>query len=99
MSGCDFVVLRPSMIVPIAAFEAIAALERAGHSVVLDGLDILVERGKGMSPLDPASLAELRRWKPHCRMLLAYVADDRHLREKRASRYRASDVKMEPRDA
>jgi hypothetical protein len=71
-----FVWLKPAMAVPLAAFEAIAAFERLGHRVLLDGPNVVVEQGRGAPALDDEMLATLRRWKPHVRMLLAYTPSD-----------------------
>lgn len=71
-----FVHLRHGLIVPVEAVEAALAIERAGHRLRLDGPDLFVEPN---GALDPHDLEQLRRWKPHVRMLLAYTACDTHL--------------------
>jgi hypothetical protein len=73
----QFVHLRGGAVVPLAAFALVLNLERRGFKLWLDGDDVLVE-GRDIIPDD---LAELRRLKPQVRALLAYVADDRHLRD------------------
>lgn len=74
----ELVHLSGGVVVPRAAFDLLLELERAGHKLTLDGPDIVIEPARGI-PLDPAALADLRRWKPHVRMLMAYVCDDSHL--------------------
>ncbi len=58
---------------------------QAGRVVPLAAVNaaLNIERA---GPVDRDDLAELRLWKPHVRMLLAYVADDRHLRNDGAPR-------------
>lgn len=77
---CDshrFVHLRGGMVVPVAAYNVVLTVERAGYRLTVDGPDILVRPGG----LDPALLAELKRWKAHVIMLLGYTADDSHIRD------------------
>lgn len=72
-----FLYLQAGLIVPIAAVDALLAIEAAGHKITLDGEDLLVEpRGH----LDDHDLDQLRRWKQHCILLLRYTANDRHHR-------------------
>lgn len=73
MSASDeFVILRPSMIVPRAAYEAVLRAEALGYTLRLDGPDVIVSGRRGTA-LDPSLVDALRRWKPHVRMLLAYT--------------------------
>ncbi|HWI20360.1 MAG TPA: hypothetical protein VNT81_21545 [Vicinamibacterales bacterium] len=76
MSDEGFVYLQAGMVIPVAAVMAALNIERAGHRLSLDGEHLLVEPH---GDVDPDDLAQLRRWKPHVRMLLQYVPDDRHL--------------------
>lgn len=78
MSNTRFVHLQGGLVVPLGAVEAALAIERAGHHLTLDGADLFVEPRGG--DVDPDDLANLRRWKPHVRMLLAYTPSDEHLR-------------------
>lgn len=72
------VFLSRGLVVPVGAFEAALAIERAGHRLHLDGSDLFIEPA---GDVDPDDLANLRRWKPHVRMLLAYTPDERHLHD------------------
>jgi hypothetical protein len=83
MSEGRFVFLQGGMVVPLAAVIAALNIERAGHRLRLDGDGLFIEPD---GSIDPEDLAELRRWKPHVRLLLAYVADDRHLRDEQRPR-------------
>jgi len=72
------VYLQHGLVVPLAAVEAALAIERAGHRLHIDGPDLVIEpAGK----VDPHDLDQLRRWKPHVRMLLAHTPDDRCLHD------------------
>lgn len=71
-----FVHLQHGLVVPLEAVKAALAIENAGHRLSLDGGDLLIEPS---GVVDPHDLAQLRRWKPHVRLLLQYVPDDRHL--------------------
>lgn len=83
MSDDRFVYLQAGMVVPLAAVTAALNIERAGHRLSLDGDGLFVEpRGR----LDSHDLAELKRWKPYIRVLLAYTANDRHVRDDGAPR-------------
>jgi hypothetical protein len=70
------VCLQAGLVVPVAAVEAALAIERAGHRLRLDGPDLVVEP---VGAVDHHDLEQLRRWKPHVRMLLAYTPSDHHL--------------------
>ena len=61
-------------IVPTDAYQALRMVMDAGHNVALDGAGVVVERGRGLPPIDPEHLAALRRWRYHIRMLLAFYA-------------------------
>lgn len=77
MSEERFAYLQRGHVVPLAAVEAALAIEHAGHRLRLDGDDLLIEPH---GPIDQHDLDELRYWKPHVRILLAYTASDDHLR-------------------
>lgn len=80
MSDVDrFVWLQAGLVVPVAAVEAVLAIERAGHRVRIDrdGQHLLIEN---RGAIDPDDLAALRKWKQHAILLLQYSASDRHLR-------------------
>lgn len=79
MSESDFVHLPNGPLVPLAAYMAVADIEHAGHTLTIDGDDILVERGRGLT-VDPDLLTTLRMWKAHAWLLLNYTANDTHLR-------------------
>ena len=74
--------LRGGPVVPVGAYKVVLAIENAGHRLRVDGDDIVIEPGL----LDAQLLEELHRWKAHAKVLLAYVADDSHLRDPIASR-------------
>ena len=71
-----------SMIVPAPAYDAVLAIDKVGYHMRVSGANLIIEDGSG---LDPALLAELKRWKPHAIMLLGYTADDSHLRQPHAN--------------
>lgn len=73
-----FVHLQRGLVVPVEAVDAALAIEHAGHTLTTDGTDLLIEPH---GTVDPHDLQQLRRWKPHCILLLRYTANDRHLRE------------------
>ena len=73
----EFERVSDTLIVPLPAWRVVLAIEHAGHRLRVDGADIVIGRG---TPIDPRLLAELKRWKPHAIRLLAYTADDSHLR-------------------
>lgn len=68
------VCLRGGMVVPLAVYTVVLAIEGTGHRLAVDGGDILITPGG----LDPALLAELKRWKAHAIRLLAHTASDLH---------------------
>lgn len=82
----DFVHLQRGLIAPLAAVRALLAVETAGvtpdslsgNRLRVDGGDIVIEPGRGLTP---ELLAELKRWKRHAILLLEYRADDSHLRD------------------
>jgi hypothetical protein len=76
MSASDFVHLGAGLIVPVAAVVAVLDLERAGHTVTIDGDDLAVTRGRGRAPIDPDAIAALRRWKAHCWLIVRHVTSD-----------------------
>lgn len=77
MSSDRFVHLQHGLIVPVEAVAAALRIERAGHRLTVDGPDLLIQPH---GSVDPHDLEELRRWKPHVRMLLSYTPTDDHLR-------------------
>ncbi len=85
MSASEFVHLSGGMIVPLEAYLAVLQVERAGHRMRVEGDQIVVRTEPGVR-LDPALVANLKRWKAHAIMLLRYEADDRHLRDAPAAK-------------
>lgn len=82
MSASDrFVHLQRGLIVPLPACELVLDLEQRGLKLWLEGGDVLVE-GRDLTRED---VANLKRWKPHVLLLLAYVACDAHLRDSNQS--------------
>lgn len=69
------VFLQGGLVVPLEACELVLEMERRGLKLWLDGEDVLIE-GRDITP---DVVAGVRRWKPHVRLLLAYVASDGHL--------------------
>lgn len=67
------VLLRRGFAVPLSAIEAASAIEHAGHRIVLDGDDLLIETH---GPVNRHDLDQLRKWKPDVRMLLAHTPSD-----------------------
>lgn len=67
--------LQHGLVVPRAAYDLVLAVEARGIVLTLEGDDVIAA-GRDLRPED---IQALRQWKPHVRLLLAYVADDRHL--------------------
>ena len=83
MSNGRFVYLQAGVVVPLAAVTAALNIEGAGHRLMLDGPDLFIETH---GALDEHDVAELRRWKPHVRLLLTCMPSDCHLRDEQHSR-------------
>jgi hypothetical protein len=73
-----FVHLQCGLVVPLAAVEVALAIERAGHRLTVDGSDLVIQT---VAAVDRDDLAELRRWKPHVRLFLTYIATDTRQRD------------------
>lgn len=72
MSGCDFVLLRGGLTLPIAVLRLAWALEARGLHLGVEG-DMLTVGPRAL--LTDEDRASLRRWKPHLLALLDYDAD------------------------
>jgi len=73
-----FIWLQDGLVIPMAAVEALLAVENAGHRITIDGDDVLIEpRGT----VDADDLQQLRKWKQHVLLLLRYTPSDHHLRD------------------
>ena len=68
--------VRPGLLLPEAAVLAALAVERAGHRLVLDGDDVLIERGPGCPPIAPELVEAARRWKHHVWLLTYRLTRD-----------------------
>lgn len=88
-SNDRLVMLQGGLCVPLAAVTAALNIERAGHHLRLAGEGLFLEPH---GDVDPHDLAELRKWKPHVKLLFAYVANDRHLRDDSAPRPQVGPV-------
>ena len=71
-----FWLVAPGLVLPEAAVLAALEVERAGHRLVLDGDDVLVERGRGCPPIDPQLIEAARRWKHHLWLLVYRLTRD-----------------------
>jgi hypothetical protein len=72
MSGCDYVVLRGGLALPVAAVRLALDLEERGLHMGIDG-DMLTVGPKEL--LTDHDRALIRRWKPHLLAIVAYDAD------------------------
>lgn len=68
--------IRPGLVLPEAAVLAAIAVERAGHRLVIDNDDVLIERGPGCAPIDPELIHSARRWKHHLWLLVHRLTRD-----------------------
>lgn len=66
-------ILAPDLILPSPAVLAVVNLERAGHTLTLDGSGtrILIDPAPGVV-LDAHDVAELKRWKLHAILFMRY---------------------------
>lgn len=75
-SESRFWFIGPGLILPEAAVVAALDLERAGHQLLIDGDDVLIERGPGCPPIAPELIEAARRWKGHIWLLVHHVNRD-----------------------
>jgi hypothetical protein len=74
MSGCELVVLKGGLTVPLPALQILWNLEDRGLHFRLDGDDLIVSPRELMTDEDRA---HLRRWKAHVRTILDYCDSGR----------------------